>query len=172
VGDKNRRGNVSMQTTIVDTADLKFSANPDEIIEAPSLGSCIGLSIFDPQIKAGGVLISILPDSTEIRTVSADDHPCMFADSAVVLFFQTAIEQGIRPERSKIVLIGGGQMFGQEGDFNLGTRNVQAAVDAIAKLGLKPTHQSTGGVINRSMKLHIKTGKISISVAGEEIEQL
>jgi chemotaxis protein CheD len=160
------------QTTVVDTADAKFSDNPRDILDAPSLGSCISISIHDPDIKAGGVLIFILPDSTEVQSITADEHPYMFADTAVVHFFQTAIEWGIHPERSKLALIGGGQVFGQEGEFNVGTRNVKAAVEAIAKLGLIPTHQSIGGTFNRSVQLHIRTGKITVSVAGEEIEQI
>lgn len=160
------------QTTIVDTADAKFSDNPRDILEAPSLGSCVSISIYDPDIKVGGVLIFILPDSKEIHSINADEHPCMFADTAVVHFFQTAIEWAIQPERCKLAVIGGGQVFGQEGEFNVGTRNGKAAVEAIAKLGLMPTHQRIGGTFNRSMQLHIRTGKISVSVAGEEIEQL
>ena len=161
-----------MQTTIVDTADAHFSDNPRDILEAPSLGSCISIAIYDPTINVGGVLIFILPDSSEVQSVTADEHPYMFADTAVIHFFQTALEWGIQPERSKLALIGGGQVFGQEGEFNVGTRNGKAAVEAIAKLGLIPTHQSIGGAFNRSMQLHIRTGKISVSVAGEEIEQL
>ena len=167
-----RQGNMGTQTIIVDTADAKFSDNPRDILEAPSLGSCISISIHDPDIKVGGVLIFILPESTEVHSVTSDEHPFMFADTAVVQFFQTAIEWGIQPERSKLALIGGGQVFGQEGEFNVGTRNGKAAVEAIAKLGLIPTHQSIGGTFNRSMQLHIRTGEISVSIAGEEIEQL
>lgn len=160
------------QTTIIDAADATFSDNPRDILEAPSLGSCVSISIYDPTIRIGGVMIFILPDSREVQSITADEHPYMFADTAVVHFFQNAVQWGIQPERSKLALIGGGQVFGQEGGFNIATRNDQAAVEAIAKLGLAPTYQSIGGNFNRSMQLHIKTGKIVVSVAGEEIEHV
>jgi chemotaxis protein CheD len=161
-----------MQTTIVDVADIRFSDNPKDILEAPSLGSCVGLMVFDPMINTGGVVVYVLPDSNEIHNPKLDEQPYLFADTALISFFQAAIEKGIRLERSKRVLVGGGQVLGQMGDFNLGIRNSQAALETLSKLELEPTHQRVGGAVNRTAALHIKTGMVHISVAGKETEQL
>lgn len=161
-----------MNTTVVDVADIQFSNNPEDILEVPSLGTCVGLMIFDPEIHTGGVVVYILPDSDEIQSPKLDNQPCLFADTAIIHFLQAAIEQGIRPERSKRIVVGGGQVLGQTGNFNLGARNGQAALDTLTKLGLEPTHQSMGGTANRSVALHIKSGQVEISVAGEETELL
>lgn len=161
-----------MKTTIVDVADTRFSSNPKDILEAPSLGSCVGLMVFDPMINTGGVVVYVLPDSNEIQNPKLDEQPYLFADTALINFFQAAIEKGIRLERSKRVLVGGGQVLGQMGDFNLGIRNIQAALETLSKLELEPTHKCVGGAVNRTAALHIRTGMVHISVAGKETEQL
>ena len=161
-----------MNTTIVDVADIQFSSNPKDILEIPSLGSCVCFLIFDPNVKIGGAVVYVLPNSDEVQHPQLEKQPCMFADTAIINFLQAAMEAGIRPERSKRVIVGGGQVLGQMGDFDLGSRNSQAAMEILAKLELKPTHQSLGGILNRNAALHIRTGMVHISVAGEEIEQL
>ena len=161
-----------MAITVVDVADIQFSNRPDDILEVPSLGACIGLWLYDPTINTGGVVVYILPDSSEIQSRKTEALPYMFADTAILYFLEAAIEKGIRPERSKRVIVGGGQVLGQTGNLDLGARNGRAALDTLAKLGLPPTHQSIGGVVNRTASLHIKTGMVHISAAGEEIEQL
>lgn len=161
-----------MGKIIVEVADFQFSDNPNDILVVPSLGSCVGLMIFDPTIKAGGGVVFVLPDSSEIQNPKLEEKPYMFADTAIINFFQEAIEKGIHLEQSKRVLVGGGQVLGQAGEFNLGIRNSRAAWDTLSKLELEPTHESMGGAINRSAALHIKTGMVHISVAGKETEQL
>jgi chemotaxis receptor (MCP) glutamine deamidase CheD len=161
-----------MNTTIVDVADIQFSRNPKDILEIPSLGSCVCFLMFDPDVKIGGAVVFVLPSSDEIQHPQLDKQPCMFADTAIINFLQAAMEEGLRPERSKRVIVGGAQVLGQVGDFDLGNRNSQAAMETLAKLELEPTHQSLGGVLNRTAALHIRTGTVHISVAGNEIENI
>ena len=159
-----------MPSRVVDLADCQFSDNPREFLVAFSLGCCVGLSIFDPTAKAGGLMVFMLPDSDEVETLNPNHHPCLFADTAVAHFLKTAMEKGIRPERSKLILAGGGRFSSEGKAFNLGDRNGRAAVRALSQFGLDPTHQSLGGGMNRSMVLFLKTGQTQISVFGEELE--
>ena len=47
----------------VGMADYKVGSAPSTIISY-GLGSCIGISLYDPQNKVGGLLHIMLPDST------------------------------------------------------------------------------------------------------------
>ena len=42
---------------------MKVSNNPADAVVTYSLGSCIGLVIYDPIAKAGGILHYMLPES-------------------------------------------------------------------------------------------------------------
>ena len=41
---------------IVGVADMKVSRDPRVILVTHSLGSCIGVAVYDPVVKVGGLL--------------------------------------------------------------------------------------------------------------------
>ncbi len=53
----------------VGMADLNICKSPD-IITTIGLGSCIGLTFYDPVSKIGGLVHYMLPDSTQMRNNS------------------------------------------------------------------------------------------------------
>lgn len=56
-----------MASTIkVSMADLKVAKAPDSLTTL-GLGSCIGLTLYDPASKIGGLVHYMLPDSTKLR---------------------------------------------------------------------------------------------------------
>ena len=50
----------------VGMADLKVAKAPDSLITL-GLGSCIGLTLYDPVLKLGGMVHYMLPDSTKLK---------------------------------------------------------------------------------------------------------
>ena len=53
----------------VGMADLKVAKAPDSLITL-GLGSCIGLTLYDPVTKVGGMVHYMLPDSTQLKNNS------------------------------------------------------------------------------------------------------
>ena len=48
---------------VVDVSDAKISADPGDVLATYSLGSCIGLCLYEPKARVGGMLHFQLPDS-------------------------------------------------------------------------------------------------------------
>ena len=71
-----------MGDLIVGISDIKISNSPDDVIVTYALGSCIGISVYDPVAKVGGLLHYMLPDST-LDEKKAKDNPAMFADTGI-----------------------------------------------------------------------------------------
>ncbi|NNF98863.1 MAG: chemotaxis protein CheD [Desulfobacteraceae bacterium] len=161
-----------MKRITIDVADMKISNDEDEILIAPSLGSCVAVSAYDPQIHAGGLIICMLPVSSEIEVSQIREQTFMFADTGLPAFFKAVEDFGFSMEQLKIVIAGGGQILGQKGDCDLGTRNCDSISRILASLELVPTHQSIGGSFNRTLELEIKTGIATISIAGDGIEKI
>ena len=63
----------------VGMADAKVGTAPATLISY-GLGSCIGISLYDPQTKVGGLLHIMLPDSTQSR---ANENRAKFADTGI-----------------------------------------------------------------------------------------
>ncbi|MGQ9653162.1 MAG: chemotaxis protein CheD [Thermodesulfobacteriota bacterium] len=82
-----------MSQRVVGIAELQVSADPSETLVACSLGSCIGIAIYDPEVRVGGMLHFILPDSS-MAPQKAGTKPAMFADTGIPRLFADRVGQG------------------------------------------------------------------------------
>ena len=90
-----------------------------------SLGSCIGVTIYDPVAKVGGLLHYMLPES-QIDPQKAQKNPFMFADTGIPLLFKEAYRCGAAKSRIVVKVAGGSQILDDTGFFNIGKRNYMA----------------------------------------------
>ena len=63
-------------------ADCKVGHVAGQILATYALGSCIGLSVYDPKAAVGGLLHYMLPDSG-IDPERSRANPYMFADTGI-----------------------------------------------------------------------------------------
>ncbi len=150
---------------IVGVADMKVSNNPGESIVTYSLGSCIGLVIYDPAVKVGGMLHYMLPDSSIDRQKAAA-RPYMFADSGIPRLFKTAYQLGAAKQRMRVYVAGGAEILDQQGFFNIGKRNYMALKKMFFKNKVMITSQDVGGNVNRTVRIEIATGDIYVKTSG------
>ncbi|MFO7913560.1 MAG: chemotaxis protein CheD [Desulfotignum sp.] len=150
---------------IVGVADMKVSNNPGESIITYSLGSCIGLVIYDPAVKVGGMLHYMLPDSS-IDKQKAAARPYMFADSGIPRLFKTAYQLGAAKQRMRVYVAGGAEILDQQGFFNIGKRNYMALKKMFFKNKVMITRQDVGGNVNRTVRIEIATGDIYVKTSG------
>jgi len=54
---------------VVGVADMKISKDPDSVLVTHSLGSCIGVAVYDCAVHAGGLLHFMLPLGVMITVV-------------------------------------------------------------------------------------------------------
>ena len=152
---------------IVGVADMKVSNNPEESVITYSLGSCIGLVIYDPVVKVGGILHYMLPESS-IDNDKAKRKPFMFADTGIPRLFKTAYKLGAKKPRIKIYVAGGAEILDQQGFFNIGKRNYMALKKMFFKNGVMIDKQDVGGNINRTVRIDISTGDIFVKTSGSK----
>jgi chemotaxis protein CheD len=160
-----------MKKTVVDVSDVRFSRDAQEALLAPSLGSCVAVSVYDPLRRAGGLVIFMLPNAQEMAFTAGDEHPYMFADTAIPQFMRAAEAYGLEKAAMTINVVGGGQMMGQAGRSDVGGRNSAMARQLLTQLGLTPDVVDVGGHRNRTLTLRIADGEIEVNVAGQSLER-
>ncbi len=84
-----------MKTTVVGISDMKVSNNPEEVLITYSLGSCLGVIIYDPVARVAGMLHSMLPLS-KIDPHKAKTTPYMFVDTGIPMLFKEAYRLGAK----------------------------------------------------------------------------
>jgi chemotaxis receptor (MCP) glutamine deamidase CheD len=151
----------------VDVSDVRFSRDAQEALLAPSLGSCVAVSAYDSENRAGGLVIFMLPNAQEMAFTAGDEHPYMFADTAIPQFVLAAEAFGLEKAAMTISVVGGGQMMGQAGRSDVGGRNSAMARDLLARMGITPEVVEVGGRQNRTLTLRIADGEIEVNVAGK-----
>ena len=145
------------------------SRRPHEILVAHSLGACIGLSVYDPEVQVGGILHCVLPDS-RIDRKKAGKYPCMFADTGIPLLLKKCIEYGAEPRRLQLKVAGAADLMNVPDIMDFGKQNYLM----IRKIFMKnkiPIHaEDVGGSGSRTMMLFIETGQVVIRSSGSEKE--
>ncbi len=151
----------------VSMADLQVCNDDVAVLAAYALGSCIGVAVWDPTNHVGGMMHVMLP-SSQTGGSSGWARPAMFADTAVPLLVGRLVQLGCTPENLVAKIAGGGQLLAESKQLAIGSRNVTAVRAAFATLQIAVSGEDVGGTKSRSLKMHLGTGRVVVSSAGEE----
>lgn len=151
---------------IVGISDMRVATKPDDEIVTYSLGSCIGVALWDPEVKVGALLHFMLPDSSIDKT-KATAKPYMFADTGVPRMFKEIYKHGAKKERLKVYVVGGAQVMDDSGMFNIGKRNQMIVQKMFWKNKVTVAKEDLGGSVNRTITLNVGTGAVKLKVSGK-----
>ncbi len=141
----------------VGMADYKVGRAPATLISY-GLGSCIGISLYDPQTKIGGLLHIMLPDSSKSRS---NENRAKFADTGIVDMLQELQKMGAVKSRLVAKLAGGAQMFAfanASDIMRVGVRNVEASKEILKGLSIPIVGEDTGKNYGRTVQIDLSTG--------------
>jgi len=150
---------------IVDISDARVSHDLQDTLITYSLGSCIGVSVYDPVAKIGGMLHYQLPSGKTDPEKSAKS-PLMFADTGMEILMKKMFELGATKKNIKVKLAGGAQMMNDAQTFQIGKRNYAAIRQILWKNGMFIEAEDVGGNAPRNMTLFLETGAVEIKSHG------
>ncbi|MBP1743572.1 MAG: CheD [Firmicutes bacterium] len=149
----------------VGISDKNTAFSPDKIYTV-GLGSCIGIALYDRELKLGGMAHIMLPESTQFSNVS---NPLKFANLAIPLLLEDMQKLGSRKQNIIAKIAGGASMFNfsdKKMNMDVGKRNSAAVKDVLDRLCIPLIKEDTGGSKARTMILDTKTGIVSIKTIG------
>lgn len=155
----------------VGMADLNVARNPD-ILTTLGLGSCVGIALYDSEIKVGGLAHIMLPDSTQIKNNS---NKAKFADTAIMLLIKQMEQEGARKNRIVAKIAGGAHMFefkNVDTMMRIGTRNVSAVIKILNEIHIPIVAQDTGDNYGRTVELHTSSGILRVKTIGQSIREI
>lgn len=152
---------------MVQVSDAKVSNSPADVVATYSLGSCIAVCLYDPAVKAGGMLHYQLPDS-KIDPQRAADKPLMFADTGIKFLVKKLETLDVNKKRMQVKIAGGAEMSTGPKGFDIGKRNYLAIRKVLWKHGMFIDAEDVGGNSPRNMYLNIDTGAVTVRSNGLE----
>jgi chemotaxis protein CheD len=158
-----------MSLIVVGISDIQTSKSEDDVIITYSLGSCIGVTMYDPISKVGGMIHYMLPLS-KISPEKAAAKPGMFADTGIPALLKEIFAMGASKSRLVVKAAGGAQLMDQNKIFNIGERNFLILRKILWKNNILIKAHDVGGEISRTLRFEIDTGRVTIKNSRGEAE--
>lgn len=145
----------------VGIADYAVSKSPD--ILRTILGSCVGICLYDPVARVGGLSHIMLP---KIKYTSSQKK---YADSAIPMMLQDLLNAKATRKNIVAKIIGGAKMF-KVGDNSImgeiGKNNIEKVKEVLKELNIKIISEDVGGDFGRTIDFHLDKGIVKIRTIG------
>ena len=149
---------------VVGVGDMIVSGDPGAELITYALGSCIGVTAYDPVCKVGGLLHFMLPLAGE--SPNRASRPAMYGDTGIPLLFKTIYSLGAVKERLIVCAAGGAEILDDEGCFRVGSRNRTLLRKIFWQNNVLIAAEDSGGHTSRTLMLNLADGRVQIRSQG------
>ena len=150
---------------LVGIGEYKIAHNPS-VLKTLSLGSCVGVALYDPVKRIGGLAHVMLPGR------SKDKKSPKHAEDAIEMMLDEMISFGANKKRITAKIAGGAQIFKfmTLEILKIGNRNIESVRKKLLEEGIRIVAEDVGGVRGRNMLFYTVDGRVLIKYStGEEI---
>jgi len=158
----------AMGNVRVDISDMKVSNRVGDVLVTYALGSCLGVTMYDPVVRVAGMIHCMLPLS-KVDPAKAAKMPYMFVDTGVPALFKAISELGAQKNRLVVKVAGCGQILGDNKLFKIGERNYTVLRKILWKNDILITGEHVGGNFSRTVFIEVATGRVVVRASGREI---
>lgn len=151
---------VEAPQVFVSVADLRSSNNPHAVISTVALGSCLGITCYDPITKIGALLHAMLPLAHKYPDLKPNAARCV--DTGVPALLDAVVKLGGNRTSLELKVFGGAQILQANEYFSIGRQNVDVMKAIVADHHLRVTVWDVGGSVNRSIKLNLSNGRVHL----------
>lgn len=148
---------------IVGIADMKLAGDGERLITY-ALGSCIGICLYEPQIKLAALIHIMLPLNMEAGRKNA----YKYADTGIRQTIREMELRGAKRAAISAKIAGGARMFevSNAGFGNIGQRNSESVHQILKMEKIRLLWEDVGGTIARTMEFDSATGNGTIRSYG------
>jgi chemotaxis protein CheD len=129
-----------------------------------ALGSCVAVTLFDPDLRIGGMLHFMLP--VPVDSEGAPAQPWCYGSLGVPALFKTAYALGAEKRRLIVCAAGAAELNDASGNLQIGQRNKTILRKLLWKNDVALAAEDVGGGLARSMELDLTSGAITVRIQG------
>jgi chemotaxis protein CheD len=160
------------KTVNVGLGEMQVTNDKSVILACYGLGSCIGISAFDPEAHVGAMVHVVLPSTND---GIHETMPAKFANTGVPHMLKEMEKIGAKKERLIVKIAGGARMLPivEEGSLlDIGYRNIIAVTEVLLFYELQIRAKEISGNRGRSMWLHMDKGITMVRNTSGKIVEL
>ena len=151
----------------IQISDMQVSGNSEDSLIIYSLGSCLGLSLWDKEKKLGGMIHCLLPLS-KADTAKAKINPLVYVDTGLPLLLQSMFDMGATRANLEAKIAGCASVV-NAASFKIGKRNEAVARKVLWKNNILIKGEQVGGSLARTFLLNINDGTTIINPRSEAL---
>lgn len=151
---------------VVGVADMAIGSTTDQQLITYALGSCIGLTAYDPMARVGGLLHFMLPQPSA-KGGQKDLKEFMYATTGIPRMIRRLVERGAVQNRLILSAAGGAEILEGAANMAIGKRNRTMMRKVLWKMNLQLAAEDTGGQVARTMSLDLVTGEVQVRSKGD-----
>lgn len=148
----------------VGVGDGAAAESGDFVFVTYALGSCVGITAWDPEARVGGMLHAQLPVSYQ-HEERAQRFPFLYTDTAVAELLRRLYRLGADNRRLVVVLAGCAERT-DSSTFRVGQRNLAVARRVLWKNDIVVKAEDVGGDTPRSLFLDMESGETTVRMNG------
>jgi chemotaxis protein CheD len=148
----------SERVMVAGIGDMVISDDPDGVLTAYGLGSCVALTAWDPFKKVAGLAHFMLPSDRPVDLRS----PVKFIGGGFEHFLSTYSRAGGITSRSRFKVVGGAATLSISSGLEIGRRNAESVLAALASARLPVAATEVGGNAGRTVQLQVRTGRLLV----------
>ena len=152
-----------------------ISRDPQDILVAYGLGSCLGISMIDPVTHITGLFHAVLPEKIN-GSDEADPSTCYkYVDWGIENLLAALTKEGANKNRLVVRVVGGANMLiapGLTSTFDIGTRNIEKARLTFKRLNLAIAAEEVGGHTGRTVRVYVADSRVTVRVIGEKEHEI
>jgi len=145
--------------------EIKIRMAEYGVVEAPGrlvtigLGSCVGITLYDPRSRVGGMIHVMLPENKKGL------KPAKYADTGLPLLVDELEDEGAKRSRLVAKIAGGAAMFSisDNSSLNVGERNVEKVRQILNDMDVEIAGEDVGEDYGRTMKFSAEDGEVVVS---------
>ena len=167
--DSNIDTHPQMEEVRVEMAGMRVDSRPVELLT--SVGSCVGICLYDSAHRCGGLAHIMLPHSS---LGPQEPLPSKYADTAVPALIQ-GINALIGTEtRFTAKIAGGANMFANTGanGLDIGAKNIKAVKETLNQHKIRLIGEDVGGTHGRRITFNLASGTTLVRLHNGETKKL
>jgi len=155
----------------ISLGEVAIYKDPNDVLVAYGLGSCLGIAMVDPVKHISGMLPAVLP-----QRLNGTEPVCpRYVDCGIEGLLEAMIDAGADKRRLIIRMAGGSNMLissGLSATFDVGNRNISSAHATFQRLNLPLHKEDVGGHTGRTVSLYVADNRMTVRMVGGKEQEL
>jgi chemotaxis protein CheD len=151
----------------VNSGEVKHG-RPGATLNSGAIGSCVVVTVYDPNKKAGAMAHIMLPGRAPDKLYPEKDNDLnKYSENAIESLTQQMTLLGSQINTMEACLVGGANVLKRKGD-SISNENILSIINLLAEKNIKIMARSVGGTERRTASFNIEKGCLYYTIGDSE----